>query len=504
MKDDKLVQLVMEECSEGIEVFLDSDSTPYATVWMKDHYETHAINSQEFRRWLRARIFDKLGLVCTSKALNECIDQLSGVAQIKGVVIRVSVRVAEDGENFLIDRGDEKWTCIEVAPHGHSILDKAPESIRFRRAPGTKPLPAPEQGGNLDLLREKLNLDSDYQWYLVVPWMLSTLRPKGPYSILVVNGGPGSGKSTFTQMLRDLLDPNLAALRSIPRSERDAFIAASNAHLFAVDNVSFMPDKMSDVYCRLSTGGGFSTRMLRTDDREKIFDVCKPALFNGIQEFCLRSDFGDRAIQITLPRIPEAKRRRSHELLEEFARDKGRIFGAMLETLSRTLKELPNVHLTNSPRMADWAHFAVGVERAMKWPDGTVLAAYDQMQKRSNETLLESWPFSSVIIELAKSGWSGTATALLDHIETKVTDTIWHRNLPKSPVQLSGTLRRLSPAFASRGIEVCCDGKTAGSGSRRFIEITTFGQAVPDPFEKKSTLHPLVTKHIHNMERAKQ
>jgi hypothetical protein len=175
----------------------------------------------------------------------------------------------------------------------------------------------------------------------------------------------------------------------------------------------------------------------------------------------------------------------------------------MLGKLSQTLKELPNVKLTASPRMADWAHFAVGVERAMEWPEGTVLSAYDQMQKRSSETLLESWPFSSVIIELAKSGWEGSATALLDEIETKVSDTIWHRNLPKNPVQLSGALRRLSCAFASRGIEVCCDGKTPGSGSRRFITIR---DASPGhvPIKARKPMHPVVEKNLHTRVRELQ
>jgi len=41
----------------------------------------------------------------------------------------------------------------------------------------------------------------------------------------VLSGEQGSAKSTFSAILRALLDPNTAPLRALPREDRDLFIA---------------------------------------------------------------------------------------------------------------------------------------------------------------------------------------------------------------------------------------------------------------------------------------
>src|SRR6266481_824661 len=46
----------------------------------------------------------------------------------------------------------------------------------------------------------------------------------GPYPLLVLSGGEGSAKSTASEMLRSLVDPNVAALPALPRDEHDLYI----------------------------------------------------------------------------------------------------------------------------------------------------------------------------------------------------------------------------------------------------------------------------------------
>ena len=71
------------------------------------------------------------------------------------------------------------------------------------------------------------------------------------------SGEQGSAKSTFSAVLRSLLDPNTAPLRALPREDRDLFIAANNGHVLTFDNVSGLRGWLSDTLCRLATGGGF-------------------------------------------------------------------------------------------------------------------------------------------------------------------------------------------------------------------------------------------------------
>ena len=114
-----------------------------------------------------------------------------------------------------------------------------------------KPLPIPVNGGSVETLRSFLNVQSDNDFVLVVAWALAVLRNRGPYPVIVLSGEQGSAKSTFSAILRALLDPNTAPLRALPREDRDLFIAASNGHVLAFDNVSGLPAWISDTLCRL-------------------------------------------------------------------------------------------------------------------------------------------------------------------------------------------------------------------------------------------------------------
>jgi hypothetical protein len=66
---------------------------------------------------------------------------------------------------------------------------------------------------------------------LVVAWLLAALRPRGPYPIIALSGEQGSAKSTFTRMLKALIDPNTSPLRALPREDRDMFITATEFKL---------------------------------------------------------------------------------------------------------------------------------------------------------------------------------------------------------------------------------------------------------------------------------
>ena len=144
---------------------------------------------------------------------------------------------------------------------------------------------------------------------LVVAWLLAALRSGGPYPLLAVSGEQGSAKTVLSKLLRALVDPNVAAVRALPREERELMIAANNGHLLAFDNLSGLSPWLSDAPCRLASGGGFAGRQLYTDHEEVLFKAARPILLNGIEDVIGRPDLADRAIFLTLGPIREEQRR---------------------------------------------------------------------------------------------------------------------------------------------------------------------------------------------------
>ena len=163
-----------------------------------------------------------------------------------------------------------------------------------------------------------IGADDDEQWMLLVEWLIGTFHPRGPYPVLALHGHQGSAKSTTSRVLRALVDPNTTPLRAEPRDAHDLIIAASNGWVVNLDNLSHLPIWLSDAICRLSTGGGFSTRELCSDADETLFDATRPVILNGIEELAVRGDLLDRALLLYLPEIPKDLRKREAVLWQQF------------------------------------------------------------------------------------------------------------------------------------------------------------------------------------------
>lgn len=267
----------------------------------------------------------------------------------------------------------------------------------------------------------------------------------------------GAGKSTTGRLLRALVDPNAAPLRSEPRDGRDLMIAANNSWCLAYDNLSHVPAWLSDALCRLSTGGGFATRELYTDQEEIIFDSQRPVLLTSIEEVATRSDLLDRCLIVWLATIPEDGRRPEAELMAEFEKVRPLILGALLDAVVVALQRLPTIELDSLPRMADFALWATAAETAFGWEPGTFLATYHGNRESANDVALEASSIARPLLDLLeeRGGWRDTAGELLTALEARVSDQVKRQNTwPKNGRSLSGHLKRLSPNLRAAGWHV--------------------------------------------------
>jgi len=382
------------ELAQTAHLFHTADGRGYADLEINGHRETWPIRSRAFRRWLARRFFEVTGGAPSSEALQTALNVIEARAHFDGPERPVHVRVGELNGRLYFDLGDEKWRAVEIDTAGWRVIDGPP--VRFRRAPGMQALPAPARGGSVHALRAFVNVRSDAEFALIVAWALSCLRNLGPYPVLVLSGEQGSAKSTVSAILRALVDPNTAPLRTLPRNDRDLFITANNGHLLAFDNLSGMPAWLSDTFCRLATGGGFATRQLSTDQEEVLFDACRPVVLNGIEDVVSRPDLADRAVFLTLEAIPEEQRRSEQELWAKFESERPLILGALLDAVAHGLRQLPDVHLERLPRMADFARWSIACETAFG-PAGTFWAAYCGNRDEAIAGVLEADPVAAAV-----------------------------------------------------------------------------------------------------------
>lgn len=464
---------VLLELAASAELFRDPNGTAYADVPVEGHRETWPVRSKRFRLWLTREFLNRTRGAPTSEALRSVLNVLEAKALIEGPERPVHIRVGSANGQLYLDLCDTSWKSVEISADGWKVIDNSP--VRFCRPTGMKPMPVPMPGGSIEILRPYLNLRSNDDFVLVVGWALAVLRDRGPYPVLVLSGEHGSAKSTFTAVLRHLLDPRTPPFRVFPRDDRDLFVAANNSHLLAFDNISSIPAGISDNLCRLATGGGFAVRQLYTDMDEILFDATRPLILNGITDNVRRPDLADRAITLNLEAIPDDHRRPETEFWHAFNEDKPRILGALLGAAAEGLKRLPVIDLQKLPRMADFALWATACETKW-WVPGTFLSAYDENLNKTVENVIEGDPVAATIhammVESAtQTTWTGTATDLLGTLSRAVDPTITAKYWPKTPRALSNHIRRVEPALRKVGIEIeHFRGK--GRGRPRLIEIT--------------------------------
>lgn len=258
-----------------------------------------------------------------------------------------------------------------------------------------------------------------------------------------------------------------------PREDRDLFIAASNGHVLAFDNVSGLPAWISDTLCRLATGGGFAVRQLYTDQDEVLFDAARPVILNGIEDIVTRPDLADRAVFLTLEAIPEDRRRPEAELWAAFDAERPRILGVLLDAVAEGLRRLPETKLPKLPRMADFALWASACEAAL-WPTGTFWSAYCGNRDEAVEGVIDADPVAAAVraVMLERTEWTGTASDLLGALAEAAGERIAKsKTWPDSPRALSGRLRRAATFLRKVGIELSFERE--GRARTRIIRITS-------------------------------
>jgi hypothetical protein len=467
---------ILTGLAQSAKFFHTPDGTGFADLDINGHRETWPIRSKGFRRWLARRYFEATGGAPSSEALQSALNVIEAKVHFDAPERVVHVRIGGLDGRLYLDLCDERWRAVEIDDNGWRVVDKP--VLRFRRSAGMQALPTPVLGGSIDTLRSFVNIKTNDDFVLAVSWLLACLRDCGPYPVLALSGEQGSAKSTFSAMLRALLDPNTAPLRALPRDDRNLFIAASNAHVLVFDNVSGLAAWFSDTLCRLATGGGFAVRQLYTDQDEVLFDAARPVILNGIEDIVTRPDLADRAVFLTLEPIREERRRPEQELWDAFEVERPRILGALLDAVVEGLKRLPKTRLPKLPRMADFALWATACETAF-WPVGTFWAAYCGNRDEVVDGIIDADPVAAalrVVMATKQTEWTGTASELLDLLTKAVDERVAKaKTWPGSPRALAGRLRLAATFLRQAGIEISF--KKEGRTRTRIIRVIT----VPTP-----------------------
>lgn len=394
------------------------------------------------------------GKVAAQQALADALLALEGEAQDSDPK-PVHLRVAEADGALWIDLGDAAERVVKVHAGRWEVLDHAP--VLFRRTAVSAPMPCPEPGGDMAELWELLNV-SEADRPLVLGWLVAALGTTDvPHPILNVSGEQGTGKSTASKMLIDLVDPSPAGVRKPPKDMESWVTAASGSWVVGLDNMSGISEWLSDSLCRAVTGEADVRRQLYTDAGLSVFAFRRVLLLNGIDLGGLCGDMAERLLNIQLDPITDEQRGEESEIWSAWSAVKPLLLGALLTEVAGVKAGLPSVRLDRKPRMADFARVLAALDQRHS-TDG--LARYIDQTKLLAADSLASDPFISRMMTELDDVFKGTAADLLGTVSPPGDRP--PKGWPGSARAVTGLLRRNAPALRKLGWTV----EDLGSGNK--------------------------------------
>ena len=527
-KADSLLEMIKDK--EPL-YFHDQYRTPHIYIEDQGIHKVFKINSQEFRRFLHYLFFKTQGESIKPDQLKAAIVTLEAFSNY-GKQIELHNRVTSfgKGENLeiWIDICDEKWRAIKVTKDGWGIIEKTPPM--FRRYNHMQPFTIPQKqngtygtdgtydtygingrsiispirlenikgGGKslmvissvssvssekpLDRFFKHVNV-SKKDRLLTKVLIVSYFIPDVPHVGNCVNGPKGSAKSTFHKLVKLLIDPSAVLVLDLPSDKNELLQVLFHHYVVWFDNINYLPNWISDLFCRVITGAGAQKRQLYTDDEDIVYRLLRVLGFNGINIAAVKEDLLDRLVLLQLESISPENRKSQDQLYEEFNKDKPFLIYEILKALSKAINIYPTIAPPKLFRMADFTKWGCAIAEALGYTHQEFLDAYegkcnDQIKEAVYNDLL-----GSVFYDFMenKKEWSGKASDLFQNLKghakflgvsTRV------KEFPKAPNILARRLNLLLESLNKLGItiEQLADG-------HRTIQITNSNYVPPEEAE---------------------
>lgn len=486
--EDVTAGTLFREASKGCVVWRGHGSDLYADIKYGGQTRSVLLPSTKFEAWLRV-LFHALsnGNIPTEACIQRVVNMFMSQAAFTTRRQTVYNRVGFYDNALYIDMANEPQTYIKVTVAGWEIVKESP--IKFVRGDYVGELPVPKRTEKClkDLIAPFVAPKAQEKLPLIVGYLLGLVMPEGPYPVLVVTGQHGAAKSTMVKLLRAIVDPHTLDMRAPFKDERDFVAAVKNGYCLAFDNVSYIPNWLSDSLCALATGDrALGGRTLYKDHDESAFWAVRPILCNGIPEFVRRPDLVDRIIRLDFPRLTSYKPTRA--FWNEFKEAHPEVLGALLDVAVQGLARLEGTEAPVNIRMSGFAQWVIACETAAGFQGGEFMGQLMANKHEANETVLE---FSStglaIILMLQDLGrFYGTYRELKNEILKYAYDT---KKIPDNNAALVGEIKTLVPALTAMDIMIKFHGRTNERGVRRgqsVIELERIDEKV-QPEQQNNT-----------------
>jgi hypothetical protein len=223
-----------------VDLFLDEVKIPHALVRVNGHLETIPIRSQVFEDWIGALYYRHKKEQGHKQVLSkEMITRIQSILSfearendMKTLYVRVAAfldtEIECDENTVFYDLCNKNCEVVKITRHGWNVeqIEQNYNQVLFKRFSINNPQVYPKKDYPSDIMDQFIKLTNVYgdennrllaEVYIVSLFLLANL----PKPMLIPHGLHGSGKSTFHEFIKLVVDPAAALTTAFPRNTEE-------------------------------------------------------------------------------------------------------------------------------------------------------------------------------------------------------------------------------------------------------------------------------------------
>ena len=293
--------------------------------------------------------------------------------------VHAHVRVAGDLRSGIeYDLQNSDHTSVQVTAEGWKVSGKKKKFLHTNIGT-TQVEPVQTDKSPLELLKPYIHATED-MYTLFVIWLIQAFS-QGAHFALLLLAEKGSGKSTTSRIIRDIIDPSRLRIAPMPKKIDDILVQLYNSSLCIWDNVTTISDECAELCCGAITGTVASKRSLFTNSELSILPLSNTIVINGIDVVPMKDDLAQRMLLLKLQSISSSDRKTDSEIRAQFKADLPLILGSIFETLKKAMVEIQKPVPKDKARLADAYVEMWAIAKALDIPEEKFFQIYEDNKK---------------------------------------------------------------------------------------------------------------------------